>query len=139
MPSHDMQPLRGRQQLRKPLGMTKLTYGCQQHKMYQVFHLTLNTTDICNIMYRRCKHKIKKRERRLNLKPKYYEKNTINNVCRYGIYSIHICAICRHFVNRLLWQYIIYPVSQKHCSIYKKYIEEMLPLIYENKKRNSKL
>lgn len=64
-------------------------------------------------MYKRCKHKIKKREQRLKLKPKYYEKNTINNVCHYGIYSTHIGAICRHFVNKLLWQYIIYPVAQK--------------------------
>lgn len=29
--------------------------------------------------------------------------------------------------------------QKSYCSIYKKYIEEMLPLIYENQNRNSKL
>ena len=34
MPAHDMLPLWGRQQFRQIPGMTKLTYGCQQHKMH---------------------------------------------------------------------------------------------------------
>ena len=38
----------------------------------------------------------------MNLKPKYYEKVIINNVCRYGIYSTHSGTICRYsFLRRL--------------------------------------